>query len=95
MKSITIRNVPKETHRLLRIRAARNGRSLEAELRALLGAIAQANAPKNAASAPSSPRPEPRDRSAPASLDLTHRDLAIDAAQARRKVRRILEREAE
>lgn len=86
MKSITIRNVPEETHRRLRIRAAKNGRSLEAELRALLGAIARVN--------PDGNRPEkPRDQAA-SRLDLTDRDIAIDAGEARRKVREILEREA-
>lgn len=85
MKSITIRNVPEETHRRLRIRAARNGRSLEGELRALLGAITQVK--------PAAPRPEARSREAGDHLDLTNRDVAIDAAQARRKVRQILENE--
>ncbi len=87
MKSITIRNVPKETHRRLRIRAAQNGRSLEAELRALLGAIARVNAGERPASAPRKPDDAP--------MQLSGDDLAIGAAQARRKVRRILEREAE
>ncbi len=36
MPSITIRNVPEEIHRRLRIRAARHGRSMEAELRHVL-----------------------------------------------------------
>ncbi|WP_207764698.1 FitA-like ribbon-helix-helix domain-containing protein [Hyphococcus luteus] len=92
MKAITIRNVPEETHRRLRIRAAQNGRSLEAELRALLGAIARVNA--------GPPRPETQRQETPRKaggdhLHLTGKDLAIDAAQARRKVQRILEREAE
>ncbi len=87
MKSITIRNVPAETHRRLRIRAARNGRSLEGELRALLGAIAQVNAEPS--------RPEARARPAGDAINLTNRDVAIDVASARQKVRQILEREAE
>lgn len=36
MPSITIRNVPEEVHRALRIRAARHGRSAEAEIRDIL-----------------------------------------------------------
>lgn len=36
MPSITIRNVPAEVHRALRVRAALNGRSAEAEVRAIL-----------------------------------------------------------
>lgn len=87
MKSITIRNVPEEIHRRLRVRAAQNGRSLEAELRALLGAIARVNSGAS--------RPEPQRKTGGDHLHLTGKDLAIDAAQARRKVKRILEREAE
>ena len=87
MKSITIRNVPAETHRSLRIRAARNGRSLEAELRAVLGAIAGVNSARErmGASKPRTARP----------LDLTHGDVAIDAAQARKKIQQILRHEGE
>ena len=36
MPSITIRNVPEEVHRAIRVRAARHGRSAEAEIRAIL-----------------------------------------------------------
>ncbi len=36
MSSITIRNLPEETHRALRQRAALAGRSTEAEVRAIL-----------------------------------------------------------
>lgn len=36
MASITIRNVPDEVHRALRVRAALHGRSAEAEIRAIL-----------------------------------------------------------
>jgi len=36
MASITIRNVPDEVHRALRVRAARHGRSAEAEIRDIL-----------------------------------------------------------
>jgi plasmid stability protein len=36
MASITIRNLPDETHRALRVRAAEHGRSTEAEVRAIL-----------------------------------------------------------
>lgn len=40
MPSVTIRNIPDEVHRRLRIRAAKNGRSMEAELRAVLAIVA-------------------------------------------------------
>ena len=36
MASITIRNVPDEVHRALRVLAAQHGRSAEAEIRAIL-----------------------------------------------------------
>ena len=36
MTAITIRNLPEETHRALRARAAEHGRSTEAEVRAIL-----------------------------------------------------------
>ena len=36
MASITVRNLPNEVHRALRIRAATHGRSTEAEIRAIL-----------------------------------------------------------
>ena len=36
MAVITIRNLPDETHRALRVRAAEHGRSTEAEVRAIL-----------------------------------------------------------
>jgi len=39
MASVTIRNLPDDTHRALKIRAATNGRSTEAEIRAILQAV--------------------------------------------------------
>ena len=36
MPSITVRNVPEEVHRALRVLAARHGRSAEAEIREIL-----------------------------------------------------------
>ncbi len=36
MPAVTIRNLPEETHRALRVRAARHGRSTEAEIRDIL-----------------------------------------------------------
>jgi len=36
MPSVTVRNVPDEVHRALRVRAAQRGRSAEAEIRAIL-----------------------------------------------------------
>ena len=38
MASVTVRNLPDETHRALRARAALHGRSTEAEIRAILEA---------------------------------------------------------
>lgn len=36
MASVTVRNLPDETHRAIRVRAAMHGRSTEAEIRAIL-----------------------------------------------------------
>jgi plasmid stability protein len=36
MAALTIRNLPEETHRALRVRAAQHGRSTEAEIRDIL-----------------------------------------------------------
>jgi antitoxin FitA len=36
MPAVTIRNLPAETHRALKVRAAQNGRSTEAEIRDIL-----------------------------------------------------------
>lgn len=36
MPMLTVRNIPEEVHRALRVRAARHGRSTEAEVRAIL-----------------------------------------------------------
>jgi len=36
MASVTVRNLPDEVHRALRVRAARHGRSTEAEIREIL-----------------------------------------------------------
>ena len=36
MASLTIRNLPDDVHRALRVRAAKNGNSTEAEVRAIL-----------------------------------------------------------
>ena len=38
MANLTVRNVPDEVHRALRIRAAQHGRSTEAEVREILAA---------------------------------------------------------
>ncbi|WP_017934171.1 FitA-like ribbon-helix-helix domain-containing protein [Nocardioides sp. Iso805N] len=46
MPALHIRNVPEETVALLKERAARHGRSLEAELRAILGDAAAAGEPR-------------------------------------------------
>ena len=36
MAAITVRNLPEETHRALKLRAAQHGRSTEAEIRMIL-----------------------------------------------------------
>ncbi len=36
MPAVTVRNLPQETHRALKLRAAQNGRSTEAEIRVIL-----------------------------------------------------------
>ena len=36
MSSVTVRNLPEETHRALRVRAAMHGLSTEAEIRVIL-----------------------------------------------------------
>ena len=36
MRAVTIRNLPDETHRALKVRAARHGRSTEAEIRHII-----------------------------------------------------------
>jgi antitoxin FitA len=41
MKSITIRNVPDDVHRAIRMRAAEHGRSTEAEIRSILEQVAK------------------------------------------------------
>jgi antitoxin FitA len=41
MPSITVRNVPEEVHRALRVRAAQHGRSAEAEIRDILEKAAE------------------------------------------------------
>ncbi len=41
MRAITVRNIPDETHRALKMRAAANGRSTEAEVRSILEDVAR------------------------------------------------------
>jgi plasmid stability protein len=41
MADITIRNLPSGVHRALRVRAAQHGRSMEAEVRAIITATVQ------------------------------------------------------
>ncbi len=36
MSSVTVRRIPEETHRALKLRAAQHGRSTEAEIRSIL-----------------------------------------------------------
>jgi plasmid stability protein len=44
MATLTIRNLPDELHAALRVRAARNGRSMEAEVREMIAHIIQTGA---------------------------------------------------
>jgi plasmid stability protein len=39
MAILTVRNVPDDVHRALRVRAAQHGRSTEAEVREILAAV--------------------------------------------------------
>lgn len=41
MAMLTVRNLPEEVHRALRVRAARNGHSMEAEVRDILESVIQ------------------------------------------------------
>lgn len=41
MSTVTVRNLPDEVHRAIRVRAAQHGRSTEAEIRAILESIAR------------------------------------------------------
>lgn len=41
MAVLTVRNVPEEVHRALKVRAAQHGRSTEAEVRDILEAVVQ------------------------------------------------------
>jgi plasmid stability protein len=50
MPVINIRNLPQEIHAKMRIRAARANRSMEAEARAILTAVCQADDPVRPAS---------------------------------------------
>ena len=43
MAVVTVRNIPAETHRALKVRAARHGRSTEAEIREILREAAHPN----------------------------------------------------
>jgi plasmid stability protein len=44
MAAITVRNIPDETHRALKARAASHGRSTESEVRAILNAAVTGDA---------------------------------------------------
>jgi plasmid stability protein len=50
MAVLNIRNLPHEVHRRLRIRAAKSGRSMEAEARAILTAACSAEETRQSAS---------------------------------------------
>ncbi len=94
MKSITIRKVPEPVHRQLRIRAAKNGRSLEAELRAILLRLAHKE------SGAKMPQLTERNDGAAdemtagrSEIALTERDVVLGSDDAMKKVRKILREE--
>lgn len=69
MPSITVRRLSEDIHRGLRIRAARRGRSMEAEIREILAIASGVRRPVSGAGAPTpsplpdlrpDPRPDPR-----------------------------------
>ncbi|MCW7541223.1 plasmid stabilization protein [Aquabacterium sp. A7-Y] len=68
MAILTVRNVPDDVHRALRVRAAQHGRSTEAEVREILAAVV---------------KPEKRVRVGEAlaaigrKIGLTHEDVAV------------------
>ena len=88
MKSITIRKVPEPVHRQLRVRAAKNGRSLEAELRAVL--LKLAHFESGGAKAPTIKAIDARNADGEEAINLTERDALTDPDAAMRKVRSIL-----
>jgi len=45
MPAVTVRNIPEQTHRALKVRAALNGRSTEAEIRMILEDAVSTNTP--------------------------------------------------
>lgn len=92
MKSITIRKVPEPVHRQLRIRAAKNGRSLEAELRSVLLRLARIDgaAAKLTPVAASDSGPAADLAAAQREITLTDRDVASGRDDAMKKVRKIL-----
>jgi plasmid stability protein len=47
MAAVTVRNLPEKTHRALKVRAARNGRSTEAEIRHILEESVTSQQPLN------------------------------------------------
>lgn len=85
MPSITIRNVPEVVHRRLRVRAAKNGRSMEAELRVVLS-IAAGLSRRKEEQKPAAARPEP--------LALSRND-ALAGESAIDRVREMLKERAE
>lgn len=63
MATLSIRNLPEEVHRALRLRAARHGRSMEAEARQILSEVV---------------RPRPQGEDAAATLRRLGRELFGD-----------------
>ncbi|MEM8772056.1 MAG: plasmid stability protein stbC [Pseudomonadota bacterium] len=92
-KSITIRKVPEPVHRHWRVRAARNGRSLEAELRAALMSVAKSKGPRQARDIPAKAAVSVSAHSS--EIPLTEAEVSDDNQDALKRVRNILRRETE
>ena len=82
MKSVTIRKVPEPVHRAWRVRAEKNGRSLEAELRAMMQILAR---PRKQDAKTRGPLPSSHDE-----INLTTEYIHSDHRESIRKVREIL-----
>ena len=90
MAVLTIRNLPDEIRTRLRVRASRNGRSMEAEARAIIAGAVNAPSPDDLASTVArlqdliaqsgkKPRSKPKGTSRPDSVDTFLRDRRRDA----------------
>ena len=86
MASLTVRQLDEKLKTLLRLRAARNGRSMEDEIRVILQAAAEAVRPRHAGDDPRRSRASDSRRSAPSDAS---RATAAHSAHHRRRHRRL------